>query len=571
MLILFFAYFYTAIAFNPAQQADIIRKQGGFIPGIRPGPPTERYLAKVLNRITLPGALFLMVIALIPMFVLKFWNITQFPFGGTSILITVGVMLETMKQIDSQLMMRNYEGFLELSASLAKPRLVLLGKQGAGKGTQAARLGEYYGVAHLSTGEIFRAQASQGTAFGLEAKRYMDGGELVPDEIVVGVVEECLAPGGPLGDGFVLDGFPRTLHQAKELDRVLDGRPLDLAINLDVPRDIVLDRLAGRRGVRELPAGVPREPAARGRLDLRHVRRPRRAARRRHRGSDRPPARALRRADRADHRLLPRARHARAGRRSRRGRRRVQAPRRSRRRPSLRVAASYDRGLFAQDRSGRRSPARCGRCARQAVVVAEMHEACALAAKPGATTGDLDAAAREVLDRRGRASNFLDYHGFPAVACISPNEVIVHGIPGDRVIDDGDIVSIDCGAIVEGWHADAAITIPVGDDRRRVAPAARHDQGRARRRDRGGRRRQPARRHRRRGRGRGRAPAGFSVVREYVGHGIGTAMHEDPEVPNYGPAGRGLRLREGMVLAIEPMVNAGQARRPGCSTTAGPS
>jgi len=111
-LIMFFAYFYTAIAFNPAQQADIIRKQGGFIPGIRPGPHTERYLAKVLNRITLPGALFLMVIALIPMFVLKFWNITQFPFGGTSILITVGVMLETMKQLDSQLMMRNYEGFL---------------------------------------------------------------------------------------------------------------------------------------------------------------------------------------------------------------------------------------------------------------------------------------------------------------------------------------------------------------------------------------------------------------------------------------------------------------------------
>jgi preprotein translocase subunit SecY len=112
VLILFFAYVYMAIAFNPAQQADIIRKQGGFIPGIRPGPPTERYLAKVLNRITLPGALFLMVIALIPMFVLKLWNIQQFPFGGTSILITVGVMLETMKQLDSQLMMRNYEGFL---------------------------------------------------------------------------------------------------------------------------------------------------------------------------------------------------------------------------------------------------------------------------------------------------------------------------------------------------------------------------------------------------------------------------------------------------------------------------
>jgi preprotein translocase subunit SecY len=111
-LIIFFAYFYTAIAFNPQQQADIIRKQGGFIPGIRPGPPTERYLQQVLNRITLPGSLFLMVIAVIPLLVFAAWDIAQFPFGGTAILITVGVALETMKQIDSQLMMRNYDGFL---------------------------------------------------------------------------------------------------------------------------------------------------------------------------------------------------------------------------------------------------------------------------------------------------------------------------------------------------------------------------------------------------------------------------------------------------------------------------
>ncbi len=115
LLILFFAYFYTAIAFNPQQQADVIRRQGGFIPGIRPGPPTERYLAKVLNRITLPGAMFLMVIALAPFLAAKLWDIQNFIFGGTSILITVGVMLETMKQIDSQLMMRNYEGFLKSS------------------------------------------------------------------------------------------------------------------------------------------------------------------------------------------------------------------------------------------------------------------------------------------------------------------------------------------------------------------------------------------------------------------------------------------------------------------------
>src|SRR6516162_9293560 len=103
------------------------------------------------------------------------------------------------------------------------PRLVLLGKQGAGKGTQAARLAAHFAIAHVSTGDMFRAQATQGTAFGLESKRYMDAGELVPDEIVIGVIEECTAPGGPLGAGFVLDGFPRTLYQACELDRVLAG------------------------------------------------------------------------------------------------------------------------------------------------------------------------------------------------------------------------------------------------------------------------------------------------------------------------------------------------------------
>ena len=205
----------------------------------------------------------------------------------------------------------------------------------------------------------------------------------------------------------------------------------------------------------------------------------------------------------------------------------------------------------------RKSPEQIALMRRAGRVVAEMHEACALAAKPGATTADLDAAARDVLDRRGARSNFLGYHGFPAVACVSPNEVIVHGIPGDRVINDGDIVSIDCGAIIEGWHADAAITIPVGeidDESRRLLDTTKASLDAAI---------AVTRPDSRLGdigaavEGVVRA-AGYSVVREYVGHGIGTAMHEEPDVPNYGQAGRGLRLREGMVLAIEPMVNIGR-------------
>jgi preprotein translocase subunit SecY len=114
LLIIGFAYFYTAITFDPVKQADTLRKQGGFIPGIRPGPQTERYLAKVLSRITLPGALFIAAVALVPSFVLTtYLPGTQVQFTGISILIAVGVALETMKQLDSQLMMRNYEGFLK--------------------------------------------------------------------------------------------------------------------------------------------------------------------------------------------------------------------------------------------------------------------------------------------------------------------------------------------------------------------------------------------------------------------------------------------------------------------------
>src|SRR5262249_52253107 len=205
----------------------------------------------------------------------------------------------------------------------------------------------------------------------------------------------------------------------------------------------------------------------------------------------------------------------------------------------------------------RKTTAQIAHMRRGGGVVAQMHQACTPAAGPGAATSDLDRAAREVLDRRNARSNFLGYHGFPAVACISPNEVIVHGIPGTRVLEEGDIVSIDCGAIIEGWHADAAITIPVGEveeesqrlmDTTRAALEAAIAMTRAGNRlgDIGAAAEHEA------------TAAGFGGVREYVGHGIGTAMHEEPDVPNYGPAGRGMKVRAGMVLAIEPMVTVGR-------------
>jgi len=126
-------------------------------------------------------------------------------------------------------------------------RLVLLGKQGAGKGTQCTRLALHYIVPHISTGDIFRAAVRAGTEFGRKARGYMDSGELVPDEVVIGVIKERLDQDDTKSRGFVLDGFPRTVHQADELDEVLAPRGLDLAIDLEVDMAVVLKRLASRR------------------------------------------------------------------------------------------------------------------------------------------------------------------------------------------------------------------------------------------------------------------------------------------------------------------------------------
>ena len=204
----------------------------------------------------------------------------------------------------------------------------------------------------------------------------------------------------------------------------------------------------------------------------------------------------------------------------------------------------------------RRSKDEIAKMRRAGRVVAEMHERTRQAARPGVTTAELDQVGREVLQRRGARSNFLNYHGFPAVICTSPNDMIVHGIPGPYRIRDGDILSIDCGAIVEGYHADAAFTMPVGDVKPEALKLIETTEESLRKGI-----EQMVEGNRLSDIGHAvqtvAEAAGYSVVREYVGHAIGTAMHEEPQVPNYGPPGKGPKLRVGMVFAVEPMVNMG--------------
>jgi methionyl aminopeptidase len=203
-----------------------------------------------------------------------------------------------------------------------------------------------------------------------------------------------------------------------------------------------------------------------------------------------------------------------------------------------------------------RSPEEIDKMRRAGRVVAEIIAETRAAIRPGITTLDLDAVARAVIERRGARSNFLNYHGFPAVICTSPNNMIVHGIPGGYVLREGDILSVDCGAIVEGYHGDAAYTAPVGG----VSPLAlRLMETTERSLWAGIDVMRPGNRLHEIGRAVQRVveAAGFSVVRKYVGHAIGTEMHEEPPVPNYWPGAAGPKLMRGNVLAIEPMVNVG--------------
>lgn len=204
-----------------------------------------------------------------------------------------------------------------------------------------------------------------------------------------------------------------------------------------------------------------------------------------------------------------------------------------------------------------KTPAQIDKMRIAGLVVGETLELLRTTVSAGMTTRELDRVAENNIRSCGATPSFKGYHGFPGSICASVNDEVVHGIPGERVIEDGDIVSIDCGAIVDGWHGDAAITVAIGEvghealELMRVTEEAMW-------------------------RGIGAASIGgrvtdishavesyirsqgdFGVVEDYVGHGIGTAMHQPPNVPNFGRPGKGPRLVEGLALAVEPMVVIG--------------
>jgi methionyl aminopeptidase len=196
---------------------------------------------------------------------------------------------------------------------------------------------------------------------------------------------------------------------------------------------------------------------------------------------------------------------------------------------------------------------RAGKVVREVLELVRDH------VKPGATTLDLERVAESRISELGAKPAFKGYHGFPCVLCTSITNEVVHGIPSKkRVLKEGDIVSVDCGAIVDGYYGDAAITVPVGEkiapDTARLLAATEKSlyagisvvKPGATLGDIGAAVQSVV------------EAEGFSVVRDFVGHGIGSHMHEDPQVPNFGEAGSGMRLKAGMVIAIEPMVNAGK-------------
>src|SRR2546423_1440855 len=324
--------------------------------------------------------------------------------------------------------------------------LIIFGAPGAGKGTQSAHLIEIYRIPAIATGDMLRAQRRAGTALGDQVKGYMDRGELVPDQLMIDIIKERLQK-PDARDGFILDGFPRTVAQARALDEMLTqlGRRIAAVIYLRGSRQVLIDRVSPRYSCRTCEAGA---------------------------------------------------------------------------------------------------------------ILAEALARLQTIARPGITLLELDREADRFIRGRGCIPGFVGYQGYQNAICTSVNDQVVHGIPTNRKLREGDLLSLDAGLIHRGFWADAGLTVGIGkisDEAQRLKDVTRQALGIGIDKAQAGNRigdisaavQQCV------------ETAGFSVVRQFVGHGIGRDMHEDPQVPNFGIAGRGPLLKPGMVLAIEPMVNAG--------------
>jgi methionyl aminopeptidase len=360
------------------------------------------------------------------------------------------------------------------ASSAPARRLLIVGPPGAGKGTQAVRVAEELSIPAISTGDIFRANVSGQTELGVLAKSYMDKGEYVPDSVTNDMVRSRLAE-ADAQDGFLLDGYPRTLDQVEALDGMLAelGTPLDLVLLLVVEPEEVVGRLVARGA--EQGRSDDTEETIRRRLEV------------------------------------------------------------------------YAEQTAVMRRSGH--------------LLHRVHDMLEAAIRPGITTDELDSLAHTMIRDEGAIPNFLGYQGYPATLCISVNDVVVHGIPDSRPLEEGDVVSIDGGLIVDGWHSDAARTHIVGRPRSvgdedlvriteealwaGIAALATAD----------------------------RVGDVGAAIEDYVaeaageslshlegfgGHGIGTAMHQAPDVMNYRTRSRGPRVRPGLCIAIEPMLIQGR-------------
>ena len=409
-------------------------------------------------------------------------------------------------------------------------RLIILGPPGAGKGTQSGRIAAHYGIPAISTGDIFRANIAGETALGLQVKGILSAGGYVPDEVTNAIVEDRIAQDDCL-PGFLLDGYPRTLPQVAALDEMLSahGQSLERVLELVVDEDIVVSRLLARAQVEGRSDDT--EEVIRDRMAIYH----RETA---------PLAKTY-----ADRGLLVQ----------------VDGPGRGRRGHPPRRDRSRVMGLFSRERIQGKSPEQILAMRAAGLVVARALELLGEHVHDGITTGELDHVAERAIRDAGAVPSFPLVPGYHHTLCTSVNEEIVHGIPGGRVLHDGDLVSIDCGAVLDGWHGDAAISLVVGgreaarpedlallDDTEdslwagigalavgrplyAVGAAVEDSLAAA-------------------GERRGRS---YGIVEDYVGHGIGTEMHMDPQVPNYRVPGKGPQVISGTTVAIEPMVTLG--------------